>query len=812
MIDRIERTIRRIRRATSPSRIVARAHGDGDTAVAGVDSDRADGLVIIQIDGLSSHRLREAIADGDLPFIARLVDAGELRIVPWFSGLPSTTPAVQAELFHGVSTAVPAFAYVDRTTGRVMRMYERDAVVAVERDVAARSTGSVLRGGGSFGNVFAADAVDARFCMATLGLRDVVPEGRPWAIPFIAIAHLPAIVRAAILALVELLSAPKELVAALRAGEDRAAELNYVQSRVAVGVVLRELVLMGMDVSMARGLPIIHGNLLDYDESAHRRGQHSGMARRALRSTDDAVERLWWAAHRASRRHYDVWILSDHGQETTDSYIDLYGESVDDAIHRVAVARDLIGPSVAPVEVTPRSGVGMQRVRMLGERFVGHLVPGVDMDDARHRPGDLTVTALGPIGQVYLPSPMTDEDLEGFAAAIVAEAHVPLVVHRSAVADEAIAHTRAGRFVLPRDATAVLGPDHPYGDEAARDLVAITRHPDSGGLTISGWQNDRRSLSFPFDHGAHGGPGPGETDAFVAVPSDSRLAARSDERVVLRAADLRDAMFAVRRGADRRRLEREHPDGRHRGVRVLTYNVHSCVGIDDRRSVERIARVIARHDPDVVCLQELDRGRARSDRVDQSRAIADALEMVATFHPTISEASEEFGDAVLSRHPMRLVHAGGLPGLERPSLEPRGAIHVEIDLLGPDGGERTLHVVNTHLSLHPRERSMAVDALLGPEWLGSIESDDVLVCGDFNALEWFPSMRRLRRRLDDAQRGLDGHRPRPTWSGRYPIGRIDHVLVDPSMTVLHVEVADDSLARVASDHRPVIVEVALGRA
>jgi len=85
---------------------------------------------------------------------------------------------------------------------------------------------------------------------------------------------------------------------------------------------------------------------------------------------------------------------------------------------------------------------------------------------------------------------------------------------------------------------------------------------------------------------------------------------------------------------------------------------------------------------------------------------------------------------------------------------------------------------------------------------------DIILCGDFNALSWFPSLRRLSRRLADAQTGLDGHRPRRTWFGRFPIGRIDHVLVDPHWTVVHVEVPDDTLARVASDHRPVLVDIA----
>jgi endonuclease/exonuclease/phosphatase family metal-dependent hydrolase len=285
------------------------------------------------------------------------------------------------------------------------------------------------------------------------------------------------------------------------------------------------------------------------------------------------------------------------------------------------------------------------------------------------------------------------------------------------------------------------------------------------------------------------------------VPPDTPVD-RAERRIAIRPGDLRTAALARLAGV----RTQPRSTAPRRGLRVLTYNVHSCVGLDGRTSPERIARAIARHDPDVVALQELDVGRARTGHLDQAQAIADGLEMTLAFHPTVTVADEQFGDAVLSRHPMRCVRTGALPGI---GLEPRGAIWVEIDAPQPDGTSLTVQVLNTHLSLHPTERRLAVDALLGPEWLGHPSAAaDVVLCGDFNAVSWFPSFRRLRERLADTQASLPGHAPLATWFGRHPIGRIDHVLVDPAWTVLRIEVADDTLARIASDHRPLVVDVA----
>jgi endonuclease/exonuclease/phosphatase family metal-dependent hydrolase len=152
---------------------------------------------------------------------------------------------------------------------------------------------------------------------------------------------------------------------------------------------------------------------------------------------------------------------------------------------------------------------------------------------------------------------------------------------------------------------------------------------------------------------------------------------------------------------------------------------------------------------------------------------------------------------------MRLVRAAQLPRLERqPPLESRGALWVEVD-----AGDVALQVVNTHLSLYPSERVLQVDALLGPEWLGGVPAGQgAVLCGDFNALPCFPVCLRMTRRLRDVQAGHRGYRPRGTY-GRFRIGRIDHIFVDPALEVEHVEVPDDGLARVASDHLPLIVDL-----
>src|SRR5580692_12608212 len=142
-------------------------------------------------------------------------------------------------------------------------------------------------------------------------------------------------------------------------------------------------------------------------------------------------------------------------------------------------------------------------------------------------------------------------------------------------------------------------------------------------------------------------------------------------------------------------------------VRILTYNVHRCVGTDRRLDVGRVAEVIAAQAPDIVALQELDVGRARTGGVDQAHRLAQRLGMAFHFNAALRVEEELYGDAILTDLPERLVKAGPLPTHPRLSmLEPRGALWVALQVAGVE-----LHVIATHLGLAPPEQRLQAAAL-----------------------------------------------------------------------------------------------------
>jgi endonuclease/exonuclease/phosphatase family metal-dependent hydrolase len=99
---------------------------------------------------------------------------------------------------------------------------------------------------------------------------------------------------------------------------------------------------------------------------------------------------------------------------------------------------------------------------------------------------------------------------------------------------------------------------------------------------------------------------------------------------------------------------------------------------------------------------------------------------------------------------------------------------------------------------------------LGSDWLGHPDCHgSIMLCGDFNFHAQSRLYRQLTARFHDAQTSVKGYRPRNTWFSQYPVLRLDHAFVSSDIVVHRVIVPGSYLARVASDHRPIVVDLEL---
>ena len=219
--------------------------------------------------------------------------------------------------------------------------------------------------------------------------------------------------------------------------------------------------------------------------------------------------------------------------------------------------------------------------------------------------------------------------------------------------------------------------------------------------------------------------------------------------------------------------------------RIASYNVHGCVGLDRERRPARIAEVIRALDADIVALQEVEASRHATGEPSQLEILCAETGLEAIPGPLLVDR-RGFGNAVLTR--------GAVLGVERLDLtverrEPRGALAVDLDL----GGHR-LRVVGTHLGLRPAERLAQMAKLLA--WLPL--DGPLLLLGDFN--DWRrrgPIVKRL-----DALFGVSPPiRTFPSWR---PLFALDRLWGRPLGLVADVRVHSTRIARVASDHLPIL--------
>lgn len=879
MIFRIEKLIRRARRATSRNQWLVKILG---LSVASQSADtknaeRKHGLIILQIDGLSKQQLSKALNSNRMPFLASLLNNEHYHLDSLYSGIPSSTPSVQGELFYGVKGCVPAFSFKRHQDNKVVVMLEPNAAATVEAQLVEKGGQPLLRDGSAFSNIFSGGAKESSFCASSMGWSSVMPTNNIVKMAIFAVLNAYSFLRVAVLMVVELLLALIDFVRGLIGGRDLLQELKFVPTRVAACVLMRELVTIGVKLDAARGLPIIHANLIGYDEQAHRRGPQSKFAHWSLGGIDNAIKRIWNSAERSEIRDYDIWVYSDHGQEITTSFPKAHQQSIKTAIQNVFSERfDSIdkeggedgqensqekgSQDIDSSQASKRrrashsesSGVWSSRVNWLG-------IPNFEKWFAAKEERKIQtkkqpeVIAMGPVGFVYSNEDLSVVDKTEIAKAMVAKATVPMVMvaNRDSVQAKVMrdikqqsmvsAWTAEACYQLPQDKVQVLGADHPFLDDVCDDLINLCFHPDSGDFVISGWRPGEPTMSFRIENGAHAGPGMNETHAFALTPGDTQFS--TSGKNYLRMTNLREtALRQLGRStsstpsnassrlpenivAENEQIPKSHSlaelpsakaaDKSH-CLRVLTYNIHSCVGMDGKLSTARIARVIAQYQPDVVALQELDVDNSQSGQLDQAHRIAEELGMVIHFHPIRHVEQGRFGNAILTDLPIKVVKAEHLSTSDSISKkiggaagaafnEPRGALWVEVQFNG-----KAVNIITTHLGLTPKEQRVQVEALLSEEWLAHPDCKAPLIlCGDFNATPRHQTYRSLSKVLRDAQLQIDYQQPLKTFSGRYPTIRIDHVFVDQSIEVDAVMVPKSSLAKLASDHLPLVVDVDL---
>ena len=753
------------------------------------------GLILVQIDGLSRMQLQTALDNGRMPFLKSLLEKEQYRNHMFYSGLPSSTPGFQGELYYGQPTIVPAFGFRDHHSGRLVRMFASDITQKVESKLRESNRG-LLEGGSSYCNIYSGGADESHFCATSFGWNEFLSTVNPFKLIVVVLLNFWMFFRVAGLMVIELFLATIDFARGVLSGKQFWQELIMIPARVVVVVLLRELVTIGACYDSARGQPVIHLNLLGYDEQAHRRGPGSRFAHWTLKGIDRSIRRIWILAHQGAGREYDLWVFSDHGQEKTQPYQLAHKKPIQEVVAEMVEESNL--ESVRPEsQLTSRLPT---RAGWLGIGWLVSMLFGEQDQDIQSRSQQVQTVTSGPLGFVYLANEAVRKQCDYYANRLVHEFHVPMAAQPSEK-NTAKVTTIDGEYVLPRDAVLVFGADHPFLEDVTQDLIRLVNHPDSGDIVLIGWTHQAQSTSFVLQNGAHAGPGIEETGGFALLPPD--IVPADSEKRYLRPNDLR-LMALGFLGRSREAVPSlVVPSPRAEGVRVMTYNVHACVGMDGELSPERIARLIGQSGANIVCLQELDVFRHRSGNRDQAHAIAMHLEMNFQFHPAWHLEEEQFGNAILTRFPLRVVESKGIHH-HKSDRSRRSALWVEVRV---DGATK-LQVINTHLSIFPKEQLIQAKEL-SEEWVQPAALlGPVVLCGDFNARPGSATYRAFASKLSDVE-SFNNFPTRSTYFSPFPVSRVDHIFVTDELVGQHSQVIETRVAKVASDHLPLIADLKL---
>lgn len=504
------------------------------------------GVILFEIDGLAERVLEEAIARGRVPTIARWLDEGSHRIVPWECDLSSQTAASQAGLLHGSNHDMPAFRWYERDVDRLLvANHPKDAAEIELRH--SDGGGLLAAGGASRGNMFSGDAPR---CSATMSvIRD---RQRSRSAEFFAYFADPyGLLRTLALSIADIAAERRAARRQRRSGAEHVDRGSpYPAMRAAITVVMRDLNVATLMADVIEGVPVAYSTFVGYDEVAHHSGVLEPDAFVVLEKLDAQLARLERAARQAPRPYHLV-VLSDHGQTQGAPFRQRHGETLEDVVRRLTDPD--AGAVAAPAAVDEAwgdlgalladareddSAAGRLLKRATSDRVAdGTVALGPNREALREHAevnapdgdGELEalVLASGCLGLVYFPggsSRLSAEEIErrhpGLLAGLATHPGIGFAMVRSEH-EGAVVLGGAGRRRLSDDTVDGDDPLAPYGPTAADHLRRHDGFRHCPDMLINGAYDPDADEVQPFEDfmGSHGGLGGMQMHPFAVVPA-----------------------------------------------------------------------------------------------------------------------------------------------------------------------------------------------------------------------------------------------------------------------------------------------------
>ncbi len=493
-----------------------------------VADPEVDGVVFVQLDGVSFPVMSWALQSGTMPTLRRWTDDGRQGIQEWLVQLPCTTPASQQAILMGTAAGVPAFRWYDRQAGRVL-VANRPQDAAIIEARASSGHGLLADDGVSISNLFTGDAPRAAMTMSRI---EITRGSRRTRLTVARFLLRPD-------GLARSLSRSVAEVARERFQARKQRRLlvvprvhrswTFAGLRAFSNGLLRDLNTELVAEEMMRGARSIYVDYVDYDEIAHHAGSTRIESLAALGGLDQVLALLEKVAEGAPRRYHFV-VLSDHGQSQGQPFAERWGtglaelcaglaqahtDGIEDSIEGWGRVDSVLG------DLAEAGGAGSGRAQAAGrrvERRLGPVSGGAD-------PG-LVVLGSGNLGLVYVPGPerLTLDELDRRWPALVAGLadHPGIGFVVGLGLDGPVAVGAAGRHHLSTGVVDGTDPLAGFGAHAPAMLLAAASMPEAPDLYVNSSVDPTTAEVAAFEPlvGCHGGLGGWQDRGFVMAPPD----------------------------------------------------------------------------------------------------------------------------------------------------------------------------------------------------------------------------------------------------------------------------------------------------
>jgi len=509
------------------------------------------GFVGVQIDGLGHADLAYALQHGYLPRLRRRLATREYKLRRYPAGLPSATSYAQVGMFYGENADIPAFRWYERADRRVVNCNRPHSADYIRRRLGHRT--GVLRGGSSYVNLVDGDADRSVLTANSSVPRSFFEEIGGVRLFLLALTH-PLRVAMTVLGFVREIAFELYDRHSSPGRHSSVVEGWFPVIRALANVVFRELQTVAVMADVYAGVPRIFTTYASYDELAHHYGPRSRPALKNLRAIFGRIFEIEKIVRRLPGRHYDLIVLSDHGQTEGEPFLRLFSATLGEALHRhfegrrvreEARASDLPSSKTRGLYadhlqrraqsrwLLPRSILrGVARLLRRVTNPESYLVEKYFVDPDN----DFVVTYSGTLAHVYFsrwPRRLDDaavrREFPDVLDFLVRHPGIGLVATKAPEGGLVLRSARGVGRLADGEVTVLEGenPLAPYDDAGPPGRRALERmglFSNAGDLILFGARDsDGRMVCFDDQVASHGALGGGQFWPFLLVPNDPRF-------------------------------------------------------------------------------------------------------------------------------------------------------------------------------------------------------------------------------------------------------------------------------------------------